>query len=381
MAASTLEETLKSLPRLLKEREDELVEKEKEVQRLKDLVEAQLPPSLASSSSSDVIRINVGGTKIIDVRRRTMTQVEGSLLQSMFSGRWEDSLEKDQDGRIFIDHPPHLFLPMVDFLRSIASETPMTETTQPPMFYDNSNKDVNKKNERDFKTMVEYFGVTLGIYRIAIYQVTSFYEKSMVGPAPGLRVGNTADGMNYDIDTDEWETYCLLPLEDTHGRYVKSYEVTLGTSCSAIQIGWVVWEGNNSSKTKAYFDSEGGRGVGYGNYSISIDCVRRGIAYSGEFSPFEFDKTIGTMSSGSVLRTESFGKEWYLDGELIASETKTKKKNGSGDDNTGENGSSKILPILSAAKAGDTFSTYGHRIVPCISIKGQCRISTIELEK
>jgi BTB/POZ domain len=359
MTTKTLEETLKALPRLLQEREQALEEKEKEVQRLKALVEAQLPPSLASTSPSDVLRINVGGTSILDVRRRTLTQLEGSLLESLFSGRWDDSLEKDADGLVFIDQPSHLFTPMIDCLRSVLNETPRTLTTQPPNFGDG-------KQERDFRTMVEYFGMTLGIYRIGIYQVTNESTYGLIGGGGGL---------TYDINTDEWSTFCLLPLEETHSRDVESFEVTLGVSCSAIQIGWMVWNGN--SQTKSYFESEKGRGVGYGQYSISVDCVRRGIAYDGEFTPFDTDK-VGTMDSEAVIRAESYGKEWYLNGKLIASETKKSHKSGGSEKPPDDVG---ILPVLSAANSGDKFSTFGYRIVPCISIKGSCRISTLELKK
>lgn len=365
--ASTLEETLKALPRLLQEREEGLVEKEREIQRLKSLVEAKLPPSLASTGPSDVLRINVGGTSIIDVRRRTLTQVDGSLLESIFSGRWDDSLEKDADGHIFIDQSPHLFMPMINCLRSIANETPRTLTTRPPTFFDIQG-DIQVKDESDFKTMVEYFGMTLGIYRIGIYQVTNQETMGLIGGGPN----------NYDICCDEWSTYCLFPLEKTHERYVESFEVTIGASCSSIQIGWLVWTDVDQSQTKSYFGSEKGRGVGYGQYSISVDCVRRGIAYDGEFTPFDTDK-VGAMDTESIIRAESFGKEWYLNGQLIASETHKKRKRSAEDEGSGS--SSSVLPVLSAANSGDKFSSFGYTIVPCISIKGRCRISNVELMK
>jgi hypothetical protein len=42
-------------------------------------------------SDNDIIHLNVGGHKLT-TKRSTLCQVEGSLLASMFSGRWEDSL-------------------------------------------------------------------------------------------------------------------------------------------------------------------------------------------------------------------------------------------------------------------------------------------------
>ena len=51
---------------------------------------------------SEVLHLNVGGD-LTAVLRRTLTSVEGSMLASRFSGRWDDSLERDRDGNFFID--------------------------------------------------------------------------------------------------------------------------------------------------------------------------------------------------------------------------------------------------------------------------------------
>lgn len=349
MSTDTLEATLKALPKLLREREEALEEKEKEVTRLEALAEAKLPESLAKAGGSDVLRVNVGGRATLDVLRRTMTQVEGSLLASLFSGRWDESLEKDADGVIFVDQPPNLFFALVDCLRSIANETPRTETTQPPRFGFAASSYADKKLEYDFRTMVEYYGMTLGIYRVGIYKVENQQKYRLVGGGP-----------DYGIDTDEWATFCLLPLEESHDRDMEAFEVTLG-SCSAIQIGWLVWS-PGFSQTESFFGSENGRGVGYGSYSISLDCVRRGIAYE-DFSSFDNDK-VSAIGANSVIRTSNRGKEWYLDGKLVASETKH--------DTDG------VLPVLCANNKNDRFNTF--RSVPCLSVKGSCHISAIELE-
>ena len=51
---------------------------------------------------SEVLHLNVGGD-LTAVLRRTLTSVEGSMLASRFSGRWDNSLERDRDGNFFID--------------------------------------------------------------------------------------------------------------------------------------------------------------------------------------------------------------------------------------------------------------------------------------
>ena len=68
-------------------------------------------------SDDDIINLNVGGKKMT-TKRSTLCQVEGSLLASMFSGRWEDSLARDEDGRIFFDFNPQYFVYILDYLRA-----------------------------------------------------------------------------------------------------------------------------------------------------------------------------------------------------------------------------------------------------------------------
>lgn len=47
-------------------------------------------PAPAGPASSDVVRLNVGGTQFT-TSRTTLTSVKGSMLDSMFSGRYKAS--------------------------------------------------------------------------------------------------------------------------------------------------------------------------------------------------------------------------------------------------------------------------------------------------
>ena len=49
-----------------------------------------------------------------------MFQARGSTLAAWFSGRWEDCLDRDDQGRAFLDFDPDLFQPILSFLRSCA---------------------------------------------------------------------------------------------------------------------------------------------------------------------------------------------------------------------------------------------------------------------
>ena len=55
-------------------------------------------------------------------RWETLCQVEGSLLSSQFSGRWEKSVKRTEDGSVFLDYDPDLFaLTLTKELRRYAA--------------------------------------------------------------------------------------------------------------------------------------------------------------------------------------------------------------------------------------------------------------------
>mgnify|MGYP002783603065 CR=1 FL=1 len=99
---------------LLTARETSLKEREASLDRRLKLFEEQYPQA---GKDSDVLHLNVGGSTNIAVLRRTLTHFENSMLASRFSGRWDDSLEKDKDGNFFIDQDPAVFVPLLNYLR------------------------------------------------------------------------------------------------------------------------------------------------------------------------------------------------------------------------------------------------------------------------
>ena len=100
-------------------------------------------------SDNDIIHLNVGGHKLT-TKRSTLCQVEGSLLASMFSGRWEDSLERDQDGAIFFDFNPQYFLVILDYLRAKKIATPENPAPLPKVAEDQA---------KNFNNLLEYLGL------------------------------------------------------------------------------------------------------------------------------------------------------------------------------------------------------------------------------
>ena len=97
-------------------------------------------------SDDDIISLNVGGQKFTTTRS-TLCQEEGSLLSTMFSGRWEDGLKRDQDGAVFFDFNPEYFSYILKYLRTKKIATPEKPAELPK---------VPPDDLKNFTTLVEY---------------------------------------------------------------------------------------------------------------------------------------------------------------------------------------------------------------------------------
>jgi len=93
----------------LEERESSLEQREEALRKAIEGVENEKWLMAGGRKPSDVLQINVRGTKL-SVLRSTECQLESSLMAAKFSGRWDGSVEKDADGAFFIDHPIELNL-------------------------------------------------------------------------------------------------------------------------------------------------------------------------------------------------------------------------------------------------------------------------------
>ena len=327
-----LDDMLKNLPKLLREREAALEERERELECLRARLEQEYPNQ---GCPSDVIRLNIGGAVRVDVLRRTLTQFKGSLLESKFSGRWDDSLEKDADGSFFIDQPERWFVPLIDYLRSKQCETPLSVVTDPPGFD-------KKVDQVGFKRMVEYYGMTLAVYPIGIFRLDGKILPDGSGSWDWDHVGEGT----CKLKSNDWATFCLKPSTQ-HKRFVKNYEVTLEQSAVA-QIGWI-----NLNSLSAYLTSETARGVGYGENSLSLDCTKSSIASSGAVTSVD----AVTVNDGFTIRSEDGGRKWFLNGTIVAQSCKKEDEG-----------------VFIEPNSSASFTW-----VPCISIKGRCEVSFLEL--
>ena len=322
-----LEASLQDLPKLLRKQKEALEAREKELGLAKKALEQEHP---TLGTPSDVLRLNVGGTRM-DVLRRTLTSIEGSMLASKFSGRWDDNLEKDAEGNFFIDQDYNLFSLMINNLRARQNATPLGPPVASPL--EEGSGDEQERN--DFIRMVEYYGMTLGVYPVEF--------KLVRGEPKNVQMIGHPD---YSVDAEEWVTVSLLPTG--HNRRIRAFEVNLGPFSTA-HVGWM-----DSNNEKSFLESGDSKGVGEAKYSIGFDCSRSGIVVGTQFQAVPG----GSIEEGAVLRCEEGGKRWFVNGRLVA--TTSNKSEGDVVD------ISSVHPQLS-------------KPVPCISMKGKSRFSCIEL--
>lgn len=242
-----------------------------------------------TESPNDVLHLNIGGT-ITAVLRRTLTSVEGSMLASRFSGRWDDSLEKDRHGNFFIDQSIELVQPMINYLRAKSCETALAPPVTSPEFE-------SEEMRRDFIRMVEYFGMTPGIYPTVMEICRGEPELAKICGHPKL-----------SVTSREWSTFTLET--QGHKRPITSFSVVLGT-VEKVQIGWV--RTGHFVKRLRRGDH---KGVGEEKFSFGLDCTRGGLLYEGSFT--KLDDGLDT-SEGTVIRCENRGERWLVNGQLVAS--------------------------------------------------------------
>ena len=124
LAEDNYEREYNSILLALDQREIKLTERLNELNRKKDEV-ARINGN-ADATDEDLVEIKAGWT-IIVAKRSTLTQISGTRLEALCSGRWDKKLQRDTHGRIFLDVNPKCFRAIVDYLNEIlisSEETP-----------------------------------------------------------------------------------------------------------------------------------------------------------------------------------------------------------------------------------------------------------------
>jgi len=288
-AADELPSAFESVSILQVKRKKELDERERELQEQKNAFDSEVAElGGGNAQPSDVLSLNVGGTKMA-VLRRTLLLMPSSMLASKFSGRWDDSMEKDADGNIFIDQSFHLFEKMINYLRQRANDCFEEREILSPLFND------NEKGE--FYSMVNYYGMTNGIYPMRIYNRSTNEIHVEIGKSTEC----------FLVTSEEWCSFELRPRG--HCRTIKSFEVT-ALECQRIQMGWV-----NETTSGAVELGRNETGVGDLDNTVGLDLSRSSIVNNGSLHRIDGLQ----LKNGTSIRSEDYGNRWYVDGQLVAS--------------------------------------------------------------
>lgn len=103
------------------------------------------------ATDEDLVEINAGG-KVITTKRAILTQLKGTRLESLFSGRWDKELQRDNNGRIFLDVNPVCFQLILDFLVERSMAVAEDSIQEPPS--------VDEEYKHIFEHQLELFGLT-----------------------------------------------------------------------------------------------------------------------------------------------------------------------------------------------------------------------------
>ena len=101
-------------------------------------------------NNDDIIQLNVGGQKFTTTRF-TLRQVNGSLLDTMFSRNWTHGLKRDQDNAIVLDFNPEHFGWILNYLRAKKISTP----EKLPVF-----PKVPQDERKNFNILLKYLGLS-----------------------------------------------------------------------------------------------------------------------------------------------------------------------------------------------------------------------------
>ena len=179
----------------------ELEDGHEELQKVKDKL--QDDNGCTEVSDDDILDINAGG-EVISVKRGTLTQIQGSGLEALFSGRWDKKFSRDVRGRIFLDVNPTFFKCIVDYLNE--------RKISPPDDLPNHPRVVDPGNAVFFNNMLIAFG---------------FYDYSTILKDPKLidkiyeylKEDNIQGRLKllYRATSDEWDPSKFYTRYNIHG--------------------------------------------------------------------------------------------------------------------------------------------------------------------
>ncbi|GKY98838.1 hypothetical protein MPSEU_000839800 [Mayamaea pseudoterrestris] len=281
------------------------------------LDDAAAPNQPDQIANDDVLTLNVGGKATVQTLRSTLTFVEGSVLAARFKPNWEHSLPRDKNGNIFVDQDPDLFLPLIGYLRQLASSPnilsrgvlPMT-----PTFGD-------AKTEAAFRSMIDSLLLTNVLYN---YEVQRYENDKFV------TVTQSSSILDYVMDCvhptgstpPSCVSYCLgrpfRSLGPCHERKVQAFTAVCDISSlnagTRVVVGWT-FRGPDSVNGTTHLIK-----------SIVYDTKLRTLKWIYKDGKWMHGKALRLSytdaSSVAIQCSMPIGTrdlEWYIDGAFVAS--------------------------------------------------------------
>ena len=283
----------------LTSRMDELTQKKEQIAQTHGNIDA---------NDDDLIEINAGG-RVIAAKRSTLTQLEGTRLAGLFSGRWDKKLQRDSQGRVFLDVNPICFQAIVDYLTEMlisSEDSPPEEPSvdneheyilqqQLKIFLQQDRADSNiiedkatedqlhdwlKEDDSDGKLKLLYRGSRDG------FEAASFHGKCD-GLGPTLTIIKTTSGHILG-------GYSNIPWKSGSGEWGEANKAYLflisGTGVSSPQK--MKLKGSNSSRAAIYYSSHYGPTFGEGHdlnvlgYDVTNSTTKINLFLGGEGSSY-----------------------------------------------------------------------------------------------
>lgn len=157
------EHELTKRDRALTVQQNDLARRETELRCSREELENEKETMRKDVTGNDLVSINMGGEKFVTVKRSLLWQFEGTMLERMFSGRHEDTMDRDSQGRVFFDYSPHVMMPLIDFLRLHRDRQPNDQKA--PRLPDSPRE---KSQKEAWHLMLDFFGFGLLQFRTSI---------------------------------------------------------------------------------------------------------------------------------------------------------------------------------------------------------------------
>ena len=136
----------------------EIAGREAALKRDRDQLEIEKDEMMKLGASEDeVLHLNAGGELFMVKRSTLLMAPHDSLFNAMFSGRWDESLSKDAEGRIFLDMSPKVFSAILSYLRVVRLDPECAKKEEGR--WDES---LSKIQKAELETACNYYGIFIG---------------------------------------------------------------------------------------------------------------------------------------------------------------------------------------------------------------------------